>query len=296
MVEQFTNITASISFRNELNNNKEVSKNISMEDETNTLNLHLSSNSVEMMHTSNLDESIQPLSSQEPNPVINSTQNPKSNNQFPLLREPAFIGKTDKRGRKTYAFIKNFESLIELDTFLRTENSSNIITTHNTNVNCTQCNNYKDCAKHKMVQMYRKCNCNKHECTLTYKINKCEYSKIWNLSFFGSHPTPCPMKDSSVDVRSPGKKAHKRYGVALIVQSIYESWLAKDNNMTAQQLLSKIVDRRKEETNKCKKKKNTKENKKKNEIKINMKYVFNKELLPSLTQVRFIYLYIFLID
>lgn len=142
LVEQFTNITASISFRNELNNNKEVSKNISMEDETNTLNLHLSSNSVEMMHTSNLDESIQPLSSQEPNPVINSTQNPKSNNQFPLLREPAFIGKTDKRGRKTYAFIKNFESLIELDTFLRTENSSNIITTHNTNVNCTQCNNY----------------------------------------------------------------------------------------------------------------------------------------------------------
>ena len=113
-----------------------------MEDETNTLNLHLSSNSVEMMHTSNLDESIQPLSSQEPNPVINSTQNPKSNNQFPLLREPAFIGKTDKRGRKTYAFIKNFKSLIELDTFLRTENSSNIITTHNTNVNCTQCNNY----------------------------------------------------------------------------------------------------------------------------------------------------------
>jgi hypothetical protein len=66
--------------------------------------------------------------------------------------------------------------------------------------------------------------------------------------------------------------------------------------MTAQQLLSKIVDRRKEETNKYKKKKNTKENKKKNEIKINMKYVFNKELLPSLTQVRFIYLYIFLID
>ena len=64
--------------------------------------------------------------------------------------------------------------------------------------------------------------------------------------------------------------------------------------MTAQQLLSKIVERRKEETNKYKKKKNTKKNK--NEIKINMKYVFNKELLPSLTQVRFIYLYIFLID
>ena len=86
-MEQFTNITAGISFRNRLNNNKKVSKDISMENETNTLNLHLSSISVEMMHTSNLDESIQPLSSQEPIPVINSTQNPKSNNQFPLLRE-----------------------------------------------------------------------------------------------------------------------------------------------------------------------------------------------------------------
>ena len=86
-MEQFTNITAGISFRNEQNNNKEVSTNISMENETNSLNLHLSSNSVEIKHTSNLDESIQPLSSQEPIPVINSTQNPKSNNQFPLLRE-----------------------------------------------------------------------------------------------------------------------------------------------------------------------------------------------------------------
>ena len=99
------------------------------------------------------------------------------------------------------------------------------------------------------------------------------------------------MKDSSVDVRSPGKKAHKRHSFN---RSKYLRWLAKDNNMTAQQLLSKIVERRKEETNKYKKKKNTKKNK--NEIKINMKYVFNKELLPSLTQVRFIYLYIFLID
>ena len=51
LVEQFTNITAGISFRNEQNNDKEVSKNISMENETNTLNLHLSSNSVEMMHS-----------------------------------------------------------------------------------------------------------------------------------------------------------------------------------------------------------------------------------------------------
>ena len=53
LVEQFTNITSSLSFRNEINNQKEVCKNISMtQDETTDLNLHITSNSFEMMHTS----------------------------------------------------------------------------------------------------------------------------------------------------------------------------------------------------------------------------------------------------
>ncbi len=35
--------------------------------------------------------------------------------------------------------------------------------------------------------------------------------------------------DTSVNVRSPGKKSHEIYEVALVVQSIYESCLNKDN-------------------------------------------------------------------
>ena len=277
LVEQFTNITSSLSFRNEINNQKEVCKNNSMtQDETTDLNLHITSNSFEMMHTSNCEESVLPLSSQEPAPLINSTQIAKSNKQFPSLRETAFIGKIDARGRKTYTWIKQFESLIDLDTYLRTENASNIITTHNTNVNCTQCVSHN--VKHKMVQMYRKCKCNKPDCTLTYKINKCEFNKIWNLSVYGAHLVKDTVKDTSVNVRSPGKKSHKRYGVALVVQSIYESWLNKDNNLTAQQLLSRIIDKRKEETEKKKKKKKD----------VKMKYIFNKQLIPSLRQVIFI--------
>ena len=203
LVEQFTNITSSMSFRNEMNisNNKEDSRNnISMgqEHSANDLNLHLTSNSFEMMHTSDLEKSVSSLNSQEPAPLINSTQNPKAT-QFPSLRDSAFIAQTDKRGRKTYSWMKNFDSLIDLDTFLRSEHPFNIITTHNTNVNCTQCQSKGH--KHKMVQMYRKCKCNKKDCTLTYKINNCEFSKIWNLSVFGSHPLSSPVKD-----RSPGKK------------------------------------------------------------------------------------------
>ena len=96
LVDQFTNITSSMSFRNEMNisNNKDVSgNNISMGQEqqsVNDLNLHLTSNSFEMMHASDLDTSVLPLSSQEPTPLINSTQILKST-QFPSLREPGFI-------------------------------------------------------------------------------------------------------------------------------------------------------------------------------------------------------------
>lgn len=279
LVEQFSNITSNLTFRNELNeSNKDDSKNISMkQDNSSDFNLHLTNNSFEMMHTSDLEKSILPLSSQDPAPLINSTQITKS--QFPSLREPAFIGQTDKRGRKAYTWIRNFESLIDLDTHLRSENSANIITTHNTNVNCSQCDKHKNGDKHKMVQMYRKCKCNKPGCTLTFKINNCEFSKIWNLSVFGSHPVSSPIKDSSRDVRSPGKKSHKRYGVALRVQSIYNKWLDKDHNLTAQQLLNRLIQRRKEETKKFNKNKKQKKND------INMKYVFNKELLPSLSQV-----------
>ena len=66
--------------------------------------------------------------------------------------------------------------------------------------------------------------------------------------------------------------------LTLVVQSIYESWLNKDNNLTAQQLLSRVIDKRKEETEKKKKKKKD----------VKMKYIFNKQLIPSLRQVIFI--------
>ena len=99
-----------------ISNNKEDSRNnISMgqEHSANDLNLHLTSNSFEMMHTSDLEKSVSSLNSQEPAPLINSTQNPKAT-QFPSLRDSAFIAQTDKRGRKTYSWMKNFDSLIDL--------------------------------------------------------------------------------------------------------------------------------------------------------------------------------------
>ena len=105
--------------------------------------------------------------------------------------------------------------------------------------------------------MYRKCKCNKPDCNLTYKVNNCEFSKIWILFIHEMHPESSPVNDSSVNARAKGK-THKRYGIALRVQNIYQNWLKKDQNLTAQQLLSKLIDRRKTEI----------ENKKKKEKKI----------------------------
>ena len=44
-----------------------------------------------MMHTSDCDKSVFPLSSQEPTPLVNSTQINKT--QFPNLREPNLLEK-----------------------------------------------------------------------------------------------------------------------------------------------------------------------------------------------------------
>ena len=38
-----------------------------------------------------------------------------------------------------------------------------------------------------------------------------EFNKIWNLSVYGAHLVKDTVKDTSVNVRSPGKKSHKRY-------------------------------------------------------------------------------------
>ena len=80
LVDQFVNITNFNAFQNELNATKSKDKSVNeiskwffslMEKEPSysDLNLHLTINqSFEVMHTSDLDKSVQPLSSQEPAP------------------------------------------------------------------------------------------------------------------------------------------------------------------------------------------------------------------------------------
>ena len=78
-------------------------------------------------------------------------------------------------------------------------------------------------------------------------------------------------------MRVSGQKPKKRYGIALKVKEILTKWLAKDDLITPIRVLSRLINRRKANTQA----KNP-----------NSKYVFSKSLLPSLKQV-IIVLYFF---
>ncbi len=149
----------------------------------------------------------------QPEPQCASSQIPKNDSQFVKLKSMT--------KRKHYVKIKEFDSAIDVDDFLRSENQYPLIITHNTKVNCTLCENH-DC--HKMTQMYRKCQCKKEDCDLAYKVNNCLNSSVWILSETGAHPVPIQEGDY-VSVQAGRRKPIKRYGIALRIQEIYGRWL-----------------------------------------------------------------------
>jgi hypothetical protein len=82
-------------------------------------------------------------------------------------------------------------------------------------------------------------------------------------------------ENGTLKVKSP-QKLKMRYGIALHVQNIVKSWLAKDDLITPRRVLSRLINRRKANSEAKTKSK-----------KFNEKYVFSKSLLPSLKQVIF---------
>ena len=171
--------------------------------------------------------------------------------------------------RKHYTKIAAFNSLIELDEYIRAQNHYPINITHNTPVNCTFCVNHD---KHKMSQIYRKCSCKKQNCNLAYRINNCkqeEYSQ-WTLAQTGIHPTEVDKEDEKG--HGNDHNPPKSYGVALAVQQIFSEWLNQDAFITAKKLLIKLVNRRNE-------------NLRKPIVEQDKTYLFNKNLIPSLKQV-----------
>jgi hypothetical protein len=119
-------------------------------------------------------------------------------------------------------------------------------------VNCTQCTtNDKE---HKMSVIYRKCKCNKKECSLSYKLTNFKKGLNWILYQNGSHPLKRnndvnASLDMSIDqsktVRVNSKqKPREKLGVALKVIDLYNKWLMKDSSLTGQKLLSKLIQRR----------------------------------------------------
>jgi hypothetical protein len=98
--------------------------------------------------------------------LLSSTKNPSPANK-------------NSRIRKKFFEVKVFNSIIDLDCWVRENNECSIVTTHSNNPNCNHCtSNDKE---HKMSVIYRRCKCNKVDCSLTYKISKCQKGSNWVL-------------------------------------------------------------------------------------------------------------------
>ncbi len=206
------------------------------------------------------------------------TINPE--NLLSSTKMPSPQAKKSVRIRKKFSEVKIFSSLLDLDCFVRESNEFSIVTTHSNNVNCTQCTtNDKE---HKMSVIYRKCKCNKKECSLSYKLTNCKKGLNWILYQNGSHPLKrnndvnasldmSINQSKTVRVNSKQKPREKR-GVALKVIDLYNKWLMKDSSLTGQKLLSKLIQRRRS-------------NMKKKPDDQDSRLCFSKNLIPSLPQV-----------
>ena len=132
-----------------------------------------------------------------------------------------------------------------------------------------------------MSVIYRRCKCNKVDCSLTYKISKCQKGSNWVLFQNGSHPGRANENEISIDtsitqtktVRANCKqRPRKKRGVALKIIDIFNKWLKKDSSLTGQKILSKLIQRRKS-------------NFKKKPCEQDIRFTFSKNLIPSLLQV-----------
>ena len=186
------------------------------------------------------------------------------------------IKQNNRKRNRVYTFKNCFNSRQECDTHIRTISKYGYTIRHNNGlVNCGVCQHNYD--KHKMVQMYWMCNCGEKSCSLGWKINSCEKSGEWLLSQTGD----LHDDDYVVTTRVKGQKPKKRYGIALHVREIYEEWLGRNDIMTAHDLRCRLITKRKDN------------------LKIpieerKIKYTFDKNLIPSLSQV-IISLFVFLL-
>ena len=79
------------------------------------------------------------------------------------------------------------------------------------------------------------------------------------------------------------KKIPHAQGITLSIQKMFKSWLKKDDMMTANKLLIKLTEKRRRNNNK-------------NRLNRTEKYNFDRKLLPSLKQVKYIHEQSFLND
>ena len=161
-----------------------------------------------------------------------------------------------KRTRASYELVTSFETLADVDAFIRLNTSFNLKITHNEPVPCSFCKSKVN--DHLMEQIYKKCKCG--SCDLKYAIRSCQSNRtLWLLYQSGSHQ--CDNIEPCVN-----------YDIPLVIKELFKQFLHEDNSLTAKKLLTRVTILREE-----------------NELRPLdervKKYSFDAKLLPSLNQV-----------
>ena len=129
---------------------------------------------------------------------------------------------------------------------------------------------------HKMITRYRQCTCKIENCSLRYQYRHCEYVEDWQLFPKGTHPFV------------PGTEINTKPGLGLKMIELIEELFEANPDIKPSIICSTLTKRRKKEelrdrANAFNLFKNI------NYIpkSVNKKYLFDKEMLPSLRKVKF---------
>ena len=130
-----------------------------------------------------------------------------------------------------------------------------------------------------MITKYRKCACKQDDCTLKYQYRNCKYVEHWQLFQKGTHPF---VQDKHINT--------KPNGLGLKIIELIQDLLEANPDMKPSSICSTITKRRnKAELTTKQNALNLIKNSNYETKSVNNKYLFDKNMLPPLRKVFFLF-------
>ena len=119
----------------------------------------------------------------------------------------------------------NFESLGEVDQYIRTNNQYNFRILNSNPVKCSvKCGNLE---YHQMRRIYTDCMCNKDECDKRYSYICCENQTTWYLTTTGHHPFVQMAEDEKI----------KQYEIPIKIKELFDQICDSNPDLRPKQLM-----------------------------------------------------------